>query len=56
MDLSKVFDCLLYDLLIVKVEAYGFSIDSLCLIYSYQTNRMPHVRIRSFFGGMPKYH
>ena len=29
MDLSKTYDCLAYDLLLAKVEAYGFSIDGL---------------------------
>ena len=30
-DLSKVFDCLLHDLLIAKLAAYGFDYDSLDL-------------------------
>ena len=35
MDLSKVCDCLPHDLLIAKLEAYGFGKNSLRLLYSY---------------------
>ena len=38
-DLSKAFDCLLHDLLIVKLAAYGFDYDSLVLIQSYLFER-----------------
>ena len=37
-DLSKVFDCILHDLLIAKFDAYGFDKEALSLIYSYLKN------------------
>ena len=38
MDLSKTVDCLSYDLLIAKVNAYRISIDSLRLLQDYLSN------------------
>ena len=38
-DLSKVFECLSRELLLVKLHAYGFSISALRPIYSYLANR-----------------
>ena len=37
-DLSKVFDCISHDLIIAKLEAYGFRIDVLKLIHEYLSN------------------
>ena len=37
--LSKAFDCLSHELLLAKLNAYGFSISALRLIYSYLANR-----------------
>ena len=39
MDLSKAYDCLPHDLLIVKLDAYGVGIDNLKLIYRSLTDR-----------------
>ena len=49
-DLSKAFDCLLHDLLIAKLDAYGFDYLSLKLIYSYLTDRKQRVRINSSYS------
>ena len=38
-DLSKVFGCILHDLFIAKLEAYGFQTNVLNLVYDYLSNR-----------------
>ena len=49
-DLSKAFDCLVHDLLIAKLHAYGFDHLSLKLMHSYLTDRFQRVRINSTFS------
>ena len=44
-DLSKTFDCLLHDLLIAKLHAYGFDMASLKLIYTYLCGRKQRLKI-----------
>ena len=46
IDLSKAFDCLLHDLLIVKWHSYRFDVMSLKLIYSYLDNRKQRVKVK----------
>ena len=54
-DLSKAFDCLLHDLLIAKLHAYDFEVDSLRLIYSYLVGRKQRVKIdNEYFLEYPK--
>ena len=43
-DLSKAFNCILHDLIIVKLEAYGFQMDTLKLVYDYLSNRKQRVK------------
>ena len=60
-DLSKAFDCLMHELLIAKLSAYGFDIPSLKLIYSYLSDRFQRVRLnasysswRNIISGVPQ--
>ena len=39
MDLSKAFDCVPHDLLIAKMHAYAFYLDTLMLFFTYLKNR-----------------
>ena len=45
-DLSKAFDCLNHELLIAKLEAYGFDNSSLrYIIYSYLSGRKQRTKV-----------
>ena len=58
-DLSKAFDCIPHDLIIVKLEAYGFHIDALKLFHDYLSNRKQKVNDansswKDIFYGVPQ--
>ena len=44
-DLSSVFDCFFYELIIAKINAYGFSLPALKLIYDYLSKRQQRTEI-----------
>ena len=50
MDLLKAYDCLPHDLLLAKLQAYGFSKESIRLFLSYLTNRTQRIKIGSTFS------
>ena len=61
MDLSKAFDCLPHDLLLLKMEHYGLSSSAVDLVKSYLSNRNQCVKLGSFtsqfdtiFKGVPQ--
>ena len=60
-DLSKAFDCILHDLIIDQLEAYGFHIDTLKLVHDHLSNRKQRVKVndaysswKDIFYGVPQ--
>ena len=49
VDVSEAFDCLQHDLLLAKLNAYGFDYKSLKLISSFLSNRKYRTKITSSF-------
>ena len=50
-DLSKAFDCLDHELLIAKLNAYGFSLPALRLIHDYRSHRKQRTGINNSHSG-----
>ena len=50
MDLSKAYDCMPYDLLLAKMEAYGIDKKSLNLLRSYLSGRKQRVKLNSEYS------
>ena len=46
-DLSKAFDCLDHNLMIAKLNEYGFDYNAVKLVHSYLTNRYQRVKVNS---------
>ena len=55
MDLSKAFDCIKHDLLLAKLDAYGFSREALRLVNSFSENRHQRVKINGSFSTYNNY-
>ena len=49
-NLSKAFDCLSHELLIAKLDAYGFDKNALKLVNSYLSNRKQRVKINNKYS------
>ena len=49
-DLSKAFDCLLHELLIAKLTAYGFDFDFLAFIQSYLSERQQRTKVNNAYS------
>ena len=49
-DLSEAFDCISHDLLISKLNAYGFDRNALKLIYDYLSDRLQKTKVGSSFS------
>ena len=50
MDLSKAFDTINHELLIAKLHAYGFPIQTLEVLLSYLQERWQRVKIHTTFS------
>ena len=51
-NLSRAFDCLHHELLIAKLNAYGFSLTALKLVHNYLSNRKQRTKINSTYSSL----
>ena len=49
-DLSKAFDCINHELLIAKLEAYGFLKSSLNFVYNYLSKRYQRTKVNGAYS------
>ena len=49
-DLAKAFDCRTHELLLAKLNAYGFSLSALALIHSYLFGRQQRIKVNTRYG------
>ena len=49
-DLSKAFDCLLHNIIIAKLNAYGFDMKALNFIYNYLRNCTQRTKIDNAYS------
>ena len=49
-DLSKAFDCLNHELLLKKLNAYGFTLPALKLVHDYLLDRMQRTRVNNSYS------
>ena len=53
-DLSKVFDCIMHDLLMATFNAYGFDSDSLNFVCNYLLGLQQRITIKSSFSTLSR--
>ena len=51
-DLSKAFDCLPHDIIIAKLNAYGFDMKALNFIYDYLSNHKQRTKIDDAYSSL----